>query len=296
MFDCIIIGAGPAGMTAALNLLRDNKKVLILEKANFGGQIANAPRVENIPSIKEISGLDFSSNLFDQILALGVEFDLDEIKSIKKENDIFVLQGNYTTYESQSVLVATGVKHRPMGLSNEEKLIGKGVSYCAVCDGAFYDGKDVCIIGDANTALQYTFSLSNIAKKVYLYTLFDKFFADKILVDRLKDKDNVIIKHNLLLKELKEENDTLKSLLFEDTTTSKLEELYVDGVFIAIGQIPSNEIFNELVTLNKGFIVTDERMNTKTKGLFAAGDCRDKDYRQVVTAQADGSIAAIEIS
>lgn len=291
MKDVIIIGGGPAGLTAALNLRRSGRSVLIIEKDTFGGQIAISPRVENLPSITAISGADFSSQFFDQVTALGAEFELEEVQEVKKEGDIFKVKTNYNTYESRAVIAACGVTHRTFGLPNESELVGKGVSYCAVCDGAFFKGDDVCLIGDANTALQYALLLANDCKNVYLYTLFDKFFADKILVDRVLARKNIIVKHCMSLKEFVGK-DKLEKLIFTDTNTKKDEELVVKGCFVAIGQEPHNEMFKDLAELNKGFIVVNSMMETKTPGLYAVGDCTDKKMRQVVTAVNDGSIAA----
>lgn len=296
MFDTIIIGAGPAGMSAALYLLRENKKVLILEKETIGGQVAESPRLENFPSIKEISGIDFSSNLFNQITDLGVEFDLDEVTSIQKiEEKHFLVKTKYTEYEGKSIIIATGCKHRKLGLENEDKLVGHGISYCAVCDGAFYKGKDVVLIGDANTALQYAISLSSICHKVIIATLFDKFFADEILVDKLKTLQNVTIFHNLSSKKLIGE-DELKAIEFVNTKTNETVTIPCDGAFIAIGQVPDNEKFTNLVDLENGFIVVNENKESKTKGVFAAGDCTKKKIRQVITATSDGAIAALSSS
>ena len=199
MVDIIIVGGGPSGMSAALYALRSNKSVLILEKENFGGQIANSPRVENYPSIKEISGLDLSDKMFEQITDLGAQFELEDVLKIEKKADKFVVTTNYRTYESKAVILANGVKHRLMNLPNEENLIGNGVSFCAVCDGPMYKGKEVYLIGDANTALQYALLLSNYCTKVHMFTLFDRFFGDQILIDRLLSKENILIKHNMNL-------------------------------------------------------------------------------------------------
>lgn len=295
MKDVIVIGGGPAGLSVALNLLRAGRNVLILEKENFGGQISTSPRVENLPSIKEISGSDFASAFFDQVTDLGAEFELEEVLKIKKVDDHFHLTTNYNEYDARCVVIATGVMHRKFNLPNEEELVGKGISYCAVCDGAFYKDEEVCLIGDANSALQYALLLSNYCKRIYLYTLFDKFFADRILIDRVKSKENILIKHNLSLKQIVGK-DKLEKLIFTNTITKKDEELKVKGVFIAIGQVPNNEIFSDLVDLNRGFIIVNNKMETKTPGLYAIGDCTDKNMRQVATAVNDGSIAAFFIN
>ena len=292
MVDIIVVGGGPSGMSAALYALRSNKSVLILEKENFGGQIANSPRVENYPSVKEISGLDLSDHMFEQIMDLGAQFELEDVLGIEKVDDKFVVTTNYRTYESKAVIIANGVKHRMMNLPNEEKLVGKGVSFCAVCDGPMYKGKDVYLIGDANTALQYALLLANYCTKVHMFTLFDRFFGDQILVDRLLNKENIIVKHNMNLIQYVGE-DKLEGLVFEDTKTKEKLECNTDNVFIAIGQIPNNEKFSNLVELEKGYIITDESMATKTSGVYACGDTRKKEIRQVVTACNDGAIAAL---
>lgn len=294
MYDTIIIGSGPSGLTAALNLRRNDKKVLILEKETIGGQIATSPRVENIPGTVSISGIDFIDKLFDQVTNLGAEFELDEAKKIEKVNNYFKVICNYKTYETKSIVIASGVTHRLMGIPNEEKLVGKGISYCAVCDGAFYKDKDVCLIGDANTALQYAIALSSTCNKIYLNTLFDKFFGDKILIDRVLSKPNIIIEHNLSLTEIIGDN-YLEKLVFKNTKTNETKEFKVDGCFIAIGQEPHNEIFKDYVDLERGFIIVDENMKTKTDGIYAVGDCRKKKIRQLVTAFNDASIASFNV-
>lgn len=293
LYDLIIIGGGPSGMTAALYALRNNRSVLILEKENFGGQIANSPRVENFPTILEISGSELSDRLFTQITELGAEFELEEVTNITKENNIFVVTTNYHTYQSKTVIIATGVTHRRMNLPNEEKYIGNGISFCAVCDGPFYKGKEVCLIGDANTALQYALLLTNYCPKVRMFTLFDKMFGDQILIDRVKNNEKIEITQKVSL--IKYQGDeSLKGLIFERTDDHSLLEVVTDNVFIAIGQVPHNEVFAPLVDFEKGFIVTDDNLQTKTPGLFAVGDCRKKDIRQLVTACSDGAIAALQ--
>lgn len=298
MFDTIIIGGGPAGMTAALYLLRENKKVLIIEKESFGGQIATSPRLENYPSIKSISGLEFSSNLFDQISDAGVEFELDDVKKVSKVGDKFIVTTEYKTFESKTVIVAAGAKHKHMNLPQEEELIGKGVSYCATCDGPFYKGEDVVLIGDANSAVIYAFELSEYCHSVKICTLFDHFFAEKYMVDKLLTLPNISVRHNLNLTKFDlDENGKFKGLIFEDTKTKEIVNEPCSGVFIAIGQEPQNGFIDpSLVDLNKGYIKVDSRMQTKTEGLFAIGDCIDKEVRQVITATSDGAIAAISVS
>lgn len=293
MLDLIIIGAGTAGMTSALYALRSGKSVLILEKENVGGQIAFSPRVENFPSIMQISGSDFSNNLFEQVTELGAEFELEEVLKIEKENNIFKVTTDYNEYTSKAVVIATGAKHRHINVPGEEELIGNGVSYCAVCDGAFYKDEEVALIGDANTALQYSILLSNYCKKVYVLTLFDRFFGEYNLVETLKKKENVEIHHNLNLKQFIGK-DKLEGLVFENTQTKEEFRLNVNAVFIAIGQVPDNKAFTNLVDLDKnGYVIADENLETKTPGLFVAGDCRVKKIRQLTTAVSDGATTAI---
>ena len=292
MIDIIVIGGGAAGMTAALYAKRSGKSVKIFEKESFGGQIANSPKVENFPSIKEISGLELSNNMFEQIMDLGVEFECEDVLEVKKENDCFIVTTDYNTYLAKAVIIAAGVKHRTMGVEREEELVGKGVSYCAVCDGAFYKGKDVAVIGDANTALQYTLMLSDICNKVYLCMLFDKFFADQTLVNRLNDRNNIVVTKEILLKEFLGK-DELTGLKFEHTKTNEPFSINCEAVFIAIGQVPNNERYTNLVDIDeRGYIVSTDT-TTKTPGVYVAGDCRTKNVRQLTTAVGDGAIAAM---
>jgi thioredoxin reductase (NADPH) len=292
MVDLIIIGGGPAGMSAALYALRSGKSVLILEKENFGGQIAVSPRVENFPSIKEISGLDFSSNLFEQITSLGAQFELEDVQKIEKEETHFVVYTNYNKHDGKSVIIANGVVHRHTGVKDEEKFIGNGVSYCALCDGPFYKNEDVILIGDANTALQYALLLSNYCKSVQIATLFDKFFADDILIHRIKERENIKYQHNLSLYSFDGDKD-ITGATFQNTKTKQLVSFKAKAIFVAIGQIPNNEMYSNLVDLDRGYIVANEKMETKTPGLFVAGDTRKKDIRQLITATSDGAIAAM---
>ncbi|MBQ6921111.1 MAG: FAD-dependent oxidoreductase [Bacilli bacterium] len=293
MHDIIVIGGGPAGMTAALYALRNNKSVLILEKEAFGGQIATSPRLENYPTIESISGSEWADRLFEQVTNLGAEFELEEVESIEKIDNVFHIKTNYAEHEALAVIVANGVKPRKMGLPNEDDLVGKGVSYCAVCDGPFYKGKEIYLIGDANTALQYALLLSGYCPKIHMLTLFDKLFGDQILIDRVMATENIDIRHNLLLKKLEEENGELVAIELEDTISKEKVRFETNNCFIAIGQVPQNEFLKDLIELNKGFIETDESMRTSVPGLFAAGDTRVKENKQVITACNDGAIAAM---
>jgi len=279
-------------MTAALYGLRNGKKVLLIEGNSVGGQIALSPKVENYPTVKQISGAKLSDDLFEQISALGVEFEFDNVKSVEKVDDKFIITGEYGTYESLTVIIATGVKHRKLKLPNEENLIGKGVYYCAICDGPFYAGKEVTLIGDGNTALQYALLLSDICKKVNLVIMFDKFFGDGNLVKAVENKENIEITRNSKTIELLEDSDGLTGIKFmkNDGTTFVIES---NALFVAIGQIPDNKKFENVADLDReGYFDSDETTKTKTPGLFVAGDCRKKVVRQVATASADGAVAA----
>lgn len=291
-FDVIIIGAGPAGMTAALNCLRAGKTVLVLEGESFGGQIAFSPRVENFPTYQQASGAELMDKLYEQITQWGARIELEKAERIEKNSDGFTVFTDYGTYCCTSVILATGVKPRHIGVEREEELIGSGVSYCALCDGAFYAGEDVAVIGDANTAIQYAVVLSGYCKHVHVCALFDRLFADKALINVLNSKTNVSVRYHMSLKEFIGD-DELCGLRFEDTVTGEQINVDCKCAFICIGQQPSNKAFENLVELDRaGYIVADESCATSCKGIFVAGDCRTKSIRQLVTAAGDGSVAA----
>ena len=280
-------------MTAALYALRNGKTVLLLEGECVGGQIANSPRVENFPSIKEISGSEFSDKLFEQIKALGAELEYERAEQIQKTADIFTVKTDSGKHEARAVIIATGAKHKHIGVEREEELTGSGVSYCAVCDGPFYSGDDVALVGDANTALQYGILLSGYCNKVYVCTWMDKFFGDKALVDTLLQKKNVEWVKNVTLCGF-EGGDELSACVFDDKETGKKRTIPVKACFIAIGQEPDNAPFKNVVKLDgSGYITADENCTTNTDGVFVAGDCRTKKVRQLTTAVADGASAAM---
>ena len=293
MYDIIVIGAGAAGMTSALYALRNNKTVLVLESESLGGQIAMSPRLENYPSIKEISGEKFADNLFDQITSLGAEVEIEKVTEIIKNGEgDFTVKTEYNEYSAKSVIIASGVKHKHLRTkSDREDLVGRGVYYCAICDGPFYKDREVAIIGDANTALQYSLLLSSYCKKVYIYTLFDKFFGDKAHVKALLAKDNIEWRPNTSVIDFIGE-DELTAIEYKDKDGNILRH-EIPAVFVAIGQVPDNKAFANLADLdNMGYIVADETCKTKTEGLLVAGDCRTKAVRQVSTAVGDGAVAA----
>ena len=297
IYDMIVIGAGTAGMTAALNALRNGKTVLVLEKETVGGQISFSPRVENFPTIMSISGAELSDRLFEQIMSHGADFELEKVTGVEKNGDIFTVTTEYGAHEGRTVIIATGASPRRIGVEGESELVGHGVSYCALCDGAFYKDEEVALIGDANTALQYALFLTGYCKKVHVCTLFDRFFADKAHVDNLMTKNNVAVYHNLSLREFLSENGELTGLVFENTTDKSEFRFPVKAVFIAIGQVPDNKAFANLCDIDKnGYVIAGDDGKTRTDGLFVAGDCRTKSVRQLATAAADGAIAATNAS
>lgn len=297
MYDIIIIGAGAAGMTSALYALRNGKKVLVLEGESLGGQIATSPRLENFPSIKEISGEAFADNLYEQIDALGAEVEIEKAVRIEKraEGD-FLVHTEYGQYEGRSVIIAAGVKHKHLKTRHgREDLVGKGVYYCAVCDGPFYKGQEVALVGDANTALQYALLLSGYCKKVYMYTLFDKFFGDANLVKAVRAKENIEVRPDTSVVDFIGEEE-LKAIEYTDKDGNLCRQ-EIPAVFVAIGQVPDNGAFANVADLDEaGYIVADESCKTRTPGVFVAGDCRTKAVRQVSTAVSDGAIAATNAS
>ena len=296
MYDVIIIGGGPAGMAVALNSLRNGRTCLLLEKENFGGQMATSPKLENIPGIKAISGTEYADKMFDQVTEMGADFELEDVLSVCKEEEKFIVTTNYNTYEAWTVVLANGCHHRKMNLPNEDKLVGHGISYCAVCDGAFYKGQPTNIIGDANTALQYALLLANYCTEVNIFALFDHLFADQILIQRVMEHEKINVKFNVSLQEFIGE-EQLTGLRFFDKKEAQEFTVPATSVFVAIGQIPCNEPFKDLVELDdKGFVVTNENMETSCAGVYAVGDTRKKDIRQVVTALGDASIASVYIN
>ena len=283
MYDLIIIGAGPAGLTAALYGLRANKTVLVLESKNYGGQIINANNIENYPGIKNISGYDFATNLYNQVINLNGIFKFEQVTKITEDKKVIT---NKNEYQAKAIIIATGTERRKLNLPNENELIGKGISYCATCDGNFFKNKDVAIIGGGNTALEDALYLSNIVNKVYLIHRRNEFRGEAKYVEELKNKTNVKLILNSNITSLNGK-DTLESI------TVNNEKIKVQGLFIAIGQVPQNQIFNNVVNLDSnGYIITDNDLHTKTKGIYAAGDTRVKSLRQLTTAVSDGSIAA----
>lgn len=288
MYDIVIIGAGPAGMTAAIYALRANKKVLIIESNIYGGQIINANKIENYPGIPCISGYEYANILYNQVKALGGEFKFETVIRIDKDR-IIITDGS--KYSAKAVIIATGAKNRRLKLENETKFIGKGVSYCATCDGNFYKGKDVAIVGGGNTAVEDALYLSDIARKVYLIHRRDSFRAEEIYLKELRSKENVefILNSNIC----KINGDINLSSISIKNDKDEIKHIKVDGLFIAVGQEPKNEIFANLINLDEyGYILSEDGVHTNIKNIYVAGDARKKELRQLVTATSDGAIAA----
>lgn len=293
MYDIGIIGGGTAGMTAAVYGQRAGKRTVIIEGMSYGGQITVSPKVENYPGIASVSGAEFSMNLLDQAMSLGAETELEQVKGIREEDGVKVIETGGKEYSCRTVIIATGVTHRHLGLEKEEKLLGAGVSYCATCDGAFFKGKDVAVIGGGNTALQDADFLSNYCNKVYLVHRRDEFRGEAGLVGPLKKKENVEFVLSAVVKDIAGEN-VVEGLILNNKKTREDFRIPVSGVFVAIGQVPKNEAFADAVKLDdSGFVLAGEDCLTSAPGIFAAGDCRTKEVRQLTTAAADGAVAAL---
>ena len=298
MHDIIIVGGGPAGLTAAIYALRAGKTVTIIEKGGFGGQIAFSPKVENIPGYVQISGAEFADKLTEQAINLGAELELETVTGIEKTQAGFtVTTEEGSSFESKAVILATGVKHRMLGLPGEEELVGHGLSFCAVCDGAFYTGMDTAMIGGGNSAMQEALLLSEVCRKVTIVQNLATFTGEKKLAEALAAKENVEVHFSTLVNSYITENGNLTGLELRNDITGELSTLKVDGAFLAVGLMPENDAFAHLTQLNDwGYFDSAEDCCTKTPGLFVAGDCRSKRIRQVVTAAADGAIAATAAS
>ena len=288
MYDLIIIGAGPAGLTAALYALRAGKKVLVLEEKAYGGQIINAQKVKNYPGIIEVSGKDWAMTLFQQVKNFGGETKLEKVVSLKVDgSEKIIMTDTDEEYQTKTVVISTGTRYRKLGLSKEDELVGKGISYCATCDGNFYQDKDVAVVGGGNTALMDAIYLSGIAKKVYLIHRRDEFRGEKIYVDEARRKENVEILLNTVVTGL---NGVDK---LESIGISGDREIKLDGMFVAVGNQPHNQIFQDVIELDDvGYIKTNDGVHTNINGVYVAGDTRAKDLRQLTTAISDGAIAA----
>ncbi len=293
MRDVIIIGAGTAGLTAAIYALRAGKSVLVLEQGTYGGQIVNTPKVENYPGIEQISGYEFASGLFKQAEKLGMEYRNEKVIGVRQEGTCKVVETEGETYEAAALVLATGAKNRPLGVERETELTGRGISYCATCDGMFFRGKKVAVVGGGNTALEDAAFLSNYCEQVYVIHRRETFRGEDKLVKELREKVNVEFLLNKTVQELKGDT-TLQAVMLRDKNSGEVSRLEIDGLFVAIGQVPENGIFADLLELDEGgYIVAGEDCRTNVEGIFAAGDCRKKTVRQLTTAAADGAVAAL---
>ncbi len=294
MYDIIIIGAGPAGLTSAVYAGRADKKVLILEKETFGGQITHSPRVENYPGFVQMSGNEFADKLVEQAMVQGAEIELDSATGIEKKDGFFTVKGERADYEGKSVIIATGSAHRRLNLPKEDNFTGEGVSYCAVCDGAFYNGQTVAVIGGGNSALQEAVLLSKNCKSVTVIQNLAFLTGETKLIQELESKENVDFIYSSVVTELLGD-ETFEGIKIRNTDTNEETQLSFDGIFVAIGQQPKNEPFRDNVKLNEwGYITADESCIPESEeGIFVAGDCRSKKVRQIATAISDGAVAAL---
>lgn len=288
MYDIIIIGAGPAGLTAALYAARANKKVLILEAKVYGGQIVNASLIENYPGIADISGFDYATNLYSQVKNLGCDIKYQTVIRIDDDNTVIT---NTDKYHAKAIILATGASNRKLNIPLEDKYVGKGISYCATCDGHFYKDRVVAVVGGGNTALEDAIYLSDLASVVYLIHRRDEFRGEGKYIDEINKKSNIkLILNSNVTKIIGEEN--LNSIEVTDNSNKK-NIIDIDGLFIAIGQDPNNQIFNGLIDLDdNGYIISSDGVHTNRDKIYVAGDAREKDLRQLTTAVADGAIAA----
>ena len=295
MYDVIVVGGGPAGMTAALYALRNGKTVLVLEKTGFGGQIVHSPKVENWPGTVRMSGNEYADAFLEQILDQGAEVDLTEVVQVEDLGDRKVVHtAEGETREGKVVILATGVRHRELGLAGEREMVGEGVSYCAVCDGDFFRGKKVCVAGGGNSALQEAMLLSGKCAEVVMLQDLPEFTGEKTLQELLFARANVSAKTGIRIVDLEmDENVQLTGVTVENAAGER-ETIACDGLFIAIGLIPENGAFAEIAELDEGgYFASSENCETGTPGVFTAGDCRAKNIRQLTTAVADGSVAAL---
>ena len=288
MYDIIIVGAGPAGLTAAIYARRANKKVLVFEGKSYGGQILRANLVENYPGFKEISGFDLANSMYEQAVALGTEFKFEMVKKITKNKQVITDNGQY---QAKAVILATGSENRKLNLPEEVDYIGRGISYCATCDGNFYKGKDVAVVGGGNTALEDALYLSNICNKVYLIHRRDTFRGEDKYIEQIKFNDNIELIFNSNVVDIIGE-DSLTSITVKDNEENE-RTIDISALFIAVGQEPKNEIFADTIELDeKGYIKAHDEVYTIVEGIYVAGDTRAKALKQLTTAVSDGSLAA----
>ena len=293
MYDIAIVGAGPAGLSAAIYGTRAGKSVVVFEAMTYGGQIVNTPEIENYPGIRQISGFDFATGLYEQATGLGAEVVYEKVTGIEDNGSYKRVLTESGSYEARSVILATGAKNRPLGLDHEQELIGAGISYCATCDGAFFKGKDVAVVGGGSTALEDAAYLCGYCRTVYLVHRRSQFRGEEAVVEKLRQKPNIIFELDSRVIRLNGES-RLESIEVEQVQTGEIRTIPVDGLFVAIGQMPDNQVFSDLVNVDDaGYIRAMESCETNVPGIFTAGDCRTKKVRQLATAAADGAVAAL---
>jgi len=292
-FDVVIIGAGVAGMTAAIYLKRSGINCCLLEREVPGGQINKSSSIKNYPGFIEISGPDLSNNIFNQVQELEVAYKYGNVLKIEVRDDKKIIKTDIEEIEAKNIIIATGRKSKKLDIPGEDKLIGSGVSYCALCDANFFKGEDVLVVGGANSALEEAIYLSNICNTVTIIHRRDKFSADDVFVEQIDNIDNINIRYNCIPKKLNEVDGKLTSVTIENELKEE-ETINAKGCFIYIGQVPANEIFKDILSFDdKGYIEVDEHRQTNVKGIYAAGDIIKKDAYQLLTAMSDGVIAAV---
>lgn len=295
MHDIIVVGGGPAGMTAALYALRNGKSVLIIEKESFGGQMTQSPKIENYPGKLQVSGMELADEMMNQILEQGADIEIETVAGVSRDGEGWIVateEGG--AYKAKAVVIATGVKHRMLGLPGEDDLVGDGISYCAVCDGDFYTDKVVCVVGGGNSALQDAILLAEKCKEVIMLLRRQVFRGEEKLQEVLLSHTNVSTRMDVVISSLIAGSNGLEAVEIANRTTGEKQRVDCDGLFVAIGLVPENGAFAELADLNDwGYFDSDESCTTKTPGIFVAGDCRNKEIRQITTATADGAVAAL---
>ncbi len=292
IYDVIIIGAGPAGMTSSIYASRANLDVLMVEKKYPGGQMLSTAEIENYTGYENITGPDLSEKMFEHSKKFGTDFVFGEIKKLKIENNIKILEISGKTYKAKSIIIATGTQARLLGIEGEKEFTSKGVSYCAVCDGAFFKGKNVVVIGGGDSAIEESLYLANLVNKVTVVHRRDELRAQKILQDRAFKKKNIEFCWDSIPVKINGEKK-VTGIEVKNVKTNEIKKIEAEGIFIYIGMIPQTEVFKDLNILDeKGYVIADENMLTSVEGVFVAGDVRQKEIRQVVTATSDGAIAA----